>query len=172
MSSVKAIVFDWDGVLADTLWILEEIYAKMAEHFHVTNPSKGKDHFDVDWRDHWTRLGFGGRLKEVQAFYLKEVKQYEGKTQLFPGIAAMLDELGKQTKLAMLTNNYAQNIVPILEENNVHTHFAFIHDASHPYSKPDPHIITLTAERLGIKPAEMIFVGDMDKELVMAKQAE
>lgn len=171
MSKPKSLIFDWDGVLADTLWVLEEIYAKMADHFHVPNPPHGKDHFDVDWKHHWTALGFGDRLEEIQAFYLREIKAYEGKIRLFPGIAAMLDEFGKQTKIAMVTNNYAENIVPILEQNNVHTHFAFIHDAHHPYTKPDPHIITLTAERLGITPIEMIFVGDMDKELEMARKA-
>lgn len=171
MSKIKSIVFDWDGVLADTLWILEEIYATMCAHFGARNPPQGTDHFDVDWKHHWTVLGFGDRLKEVQALYLKESIKYEGKTKLFPGIAAMLDELGKRTKIAMLTNNYAENILPILEQNNVHMHFAFIHDAHHEHTKPDPHIITLTAERLGITPAEMIFVGDMDKELEMARKA-
>ena len=170
-SKIKSLIFDWDGVLADTLWVLEEIYAKMADHFQVPNPPHGKDHFDVDWKHHWTALGFADRLDEVQAFYLREIKAYEGKTKLFPGVAAMLDELAKHVKIAMVTNNYAENIDPILEENNVHMHFAFIHDAHHPCTKPDPHIITLTAERLGVSPADMIFVGDMDKELVMAKQA-
>ncbi|HLC66981.1 MAG TPA: HAD family hydrolase [Candidatus Nanoarchaeia archaeon] len=168
----KAIVFDWDGVLADTLWILEAVYREMQPYFGVQELIQGKDWFECDWKKHWRGLlGSDQRLPEVQAKYLEIIKKYDPKTEVFPGTADLIHALAAKVPLAILTNNYRQAIVPILQRNGIHERFAFIYDAHEPHIKPDPHVITLTAQRLGITPAEMIFIGDMDAELEMAKEA-
>jgi phosphoglycolate phosphatase len=167
----KAIVFDWDGVLADTLWILEEIYREMVPYFGVQEFVQGKDWFECDWKEHWRKLGCGDRLNEVQQKYLEIIKRFDPQTKMFPGMPEIIMHLGKKLPLAILTNNDADSIRPILAKHGLHNTFAFIYDAHEPHTKPDPHVITLTAERLGISPTEMIFIGDMDAEIEMAKKA-
>jgi len=169
--AIKAIVFDWDGVLVDTLEILKEVYYDMADHFNVPKPENVKDHFDISFEAHWTKLGFGDRLEEVKEYFLQHKEKFRGKGELFIGIVDMLEELGKKTTIAMITNNSKDNIVPLLEEYNIDRHFVFIHDNKYGHLKPHIHTIQVTAKQLGITPEEMIYVGDMDAELEMAKKA-
>jgi putative hydrolase of the HAD superfamily len=76
--------------------------------------------------------------------------------------AETLDELSRRGYRLAVISNADGRVESLLDSVGLHRHFEFILD-SHlvGIEKPDPRIFRLGAERLGVKPEEAVYVGDI-----------
>ena len=176
---VKVILFDLDGTLLDTLPDLNACMNAMLAHFGF--PS-------VSMRDTRLFVGHGGReftamsLPENERHRLDECYAYygdlhvhwdNGRTKMFEGESAFLQDIrARGVKTAIVTNK-AQNTTEVLCKTLLKEHaFDAVLGNSDRYPvKPDPAGTLAVLQLLGVSPAEAVFVGDGDTDVQTAKNA-
>mmetsp|Transcript_8705 Transcript_8705/g.12311 ORF Transcript_8705/g.12311 Transcript_8705/m.12311 type:complete len:287 (-) Transcript_8705:72-932(-) len=188
LSSVKGIIFDIDGTIADsgklgydaTVVVLEnngcptiteEIYH---EHTIYTTPERLARHAglvpgDVDFEAIGQKLG-----AEFDDFYVKLV---DTKTAgFYPGIDDFLNNIPSDVKIGALTNAcvaYAHAVLTVNcpvaagisgglpESGGIYDRFGSIHGADDsPKPKPYPDGLYVICKELGLKPEECVYIGD------------
>jgi len=173
---LKAIVFDYNGVLLNDLEYQVESYWKAAHDlgFHTAKatvrhyisypPAQKKDlYFKNISESEWKKI-----------FDLKERYYYQfidRKNLLFPNVETLLPSLAGHYKLALVSNT-----VRSLFERTFPHHLAglfqvtlFADEVNEP--KPSPEPLLSTVQILGISKNECCYVGDSVEDVQMAKAA-
>lgn len=85
---------------------------------------------------------------------------------------AVLERLRRRFALGVVSNFYG-NLDRILADAGLAPHLTAVLDSTVVgFSKPDPAVFALALERLGVAPAEALFVGDsLDKDIAPARRA-
>jgi len=174
----KAVIFDLDGTLADTL---EDI----ADNMNRVLAQKG---FPVHGYDAY-RYFVGNGLQNLVMQTLPETARteaiiadchnrmiaeynlnYLNKTHLYKGIQELLDALSTHgLKLAVLSNKAEQLTQKICAELLKNWKFDAIAGASDRFPrKPNPASALFIAEQLAVEPANICYVGDSDVDMKTA----
>lgn len=177
----KAVLFDLDGTLLDTIEDLADSMNAVMNELGCSPHSleeykifvgDGPDvlvtrSLPVDRRDeHTIRKGtelIGNEYK----------RRWADKTRLYPGISELLQELRRKgLKIGILSNKRHDFMEMVI------SHFfpGFVFDAiegsgSKFPKKPDPTGALDIARRFGLKPDEIIYCGDSDTDMMTAKAA-
>ncbi len=191
---MKAIIFDCDGVLADTErdghrvafnkafekkggateWGVE-LYGKLLE------VSGGKERM----RHYFDSHGWPGDVEDKDAF-IKELHKLKtdffmqiiesGELPLRPGVARLVDEaIAADVTLAVCSTSHerAVNLVAekLLGPKRKACFSAILAGDVVSKKKPDPEIYNLASERLKLKPSECVVIEDNRNGLLSAKAA-
>jgi phosphoglycolate phosphatase/pyrophosphatase PpaX len=165
---VKAILFDLDGTLTDTLPL---VIASLNE---ALAPVWGGPRSESEIR----RL-FGppeGRLIAQQApddpaaverFYEAYRRLHAVRARVFPGVRPMLSTLWERgLRLGLVTNKGRRSTLITLEEFGLRRFFRTIVDGDHvEQPKPAPDGILLALRELGVTARDAAYVGDMPSDL-------
>ncbi len=177
----KAIVFDLDGTLVDSV-------ADLAAALNAVLERKGLRAHTLDE----VRRMIGGGVqvllqrahraqghtladdaaaplaKTFLAYYRPRATQT---TALYPGAAELIEELARGgAKLAICTNKPTDISVAILETLGIAHHFAAIVGAEEGRPrKPDPAALRLALERLSTAPQESVMIGDSGADVGCAR---
>ncbi len=115
---------------------------------------------------------------EQQAILRKLFDRYYGEVAeegsfLFPAVADTLGALHAQgLPLALVTNKPTPFVAPILESLDIAKYFTVVIGGDDVKNKkPHPEPLLLVAEKLGLAPAELLFVGDSRNDIQAAKAA-
>ena len=115
---------------------------------------------------------------EQQAILRKLFDRYYGEVAeegsfLFPAVADTLGALhAKGLPLALVTNKPTPFVAPILASLDIAKYFTVViggDDVKN--STPHPEPLLLVAEKLGLAPADLLFVGDSRNDIQAAKAA-
>lgn len=88
-----------------------------------------------------------------------------------PGVHALLSALGGKHRLGIVSNNRAR-IRRTLEEAELLPYFSAVTISEEAgVEKPDPRILAMTCEALGVAPAESLYVGDHPFDVLCAERA-
>jgi HAD superfamily hydrolase (TIGR01509 family) len=181
---VPALIFDCDGVLADT---------ERDGHRPAFNQAFAEAGLDVVWdeAEYGRRLQIGGgkeriaslfddaedRAEEILALHKRKTSIYKeivraGKLPPRPGIARIVEEaLAAGWVLAVASTSAEESVRAVLEhavgEENAAEFAVFAGDVV-PAKKPDPAIYLLTLERLGLAPSDAIVIEDSRNGLLAA----
>ncbi len=82
----------------------------------------------------------------------------------FEGAAEVLQSLGKQYKLGIITNGPSFGQRKKLDQSGLRNYFAeeaIIVSGDFGYKKPDLRLFQVAMERLGVQPEESVYVGDI-----------
>lgn len=169
---IKAVVFDFDGVLVDTLPATASIYRIILKKYGKQSytDEEFRDIFDSDWREVLKSLGLGSpeQIADSERIYMKEIAKLDH--PIFPQVKETLAELKKNYKIAIASNNGEENIKKRLKELQILDYFDEIVDCSYGI-KPDPGQLIEVMKRLDVKPEETVFVGDMEGDVKTARNA-
>ena len=173
---LKFIVFDYNGVLANDLWIHAEAYyrtgldlgfpvtrEKIAPYLSTSPEEKRVLIFGDISDETWSRV------KERHA---ENYRKIAGENDLlFPDTEAVLKSLMERYSVGVLSNTrrwyFDQFFPPHLAERLAGT--VFFEDMRIP--KPSPEAYLALLDRLGIEPEESCYVGDAVSDIRMAKDA-
>lgn len=185
---MPALIFDCDGVLADT---------ERDGHRPAFNQAFAEAGLDVVWdeEEYGRRLQIGGgkeriaslfddagdHADQILALHKRKTALYKeivraGKLPGRPGIARIVDEaLAAGWTLAVASTSAEESVRAVLEhavgEANA-TRFAVFAGDIVPAKKPDPAIYRLTLDALGLAPADAIVIEDSRNGLRAAVGAE
>ncbi len=158
---IKAVMFDFDGTLADTRYILYKVYGRLAQKYNL----KAVSNQDLERLSH---LPLQERLKKtgVSIYKLPRLARETGQlfgdyiesAEPFPGINRLLEILkSRDLLLSIVSSNTEQNINRFLEVNNLEF-FDHIRCTSSIFGKN--RAIKTAIKELRLKNYEAVYVGD------------
>lgn len=175
----KAIIFDLDGTLADTLagiaWSMNHILEQLGLPAHETDAYRRmigdgarklvQRALPDDWAD---------RVDEISAMYLPLLEREGAKrSTVFAGVPAMLEQLSTRgVRLAVLSNKPHDATRDVVDHLFPDHPFAIVrgHIDRTPV-KPDPASAREVLGELGIESSEAWYVGDSDVDMQTAHNA-
>jgi HAD superfamily hydrolase (TIGR01509 family) len=171
-TSLKGVLFDWDGTLlnsyaADTAaylamfeqmqipWGVTELEAHYSPNwYHVYRaanlPRKRWQAADKAWRDHYARH----------------------RPKLLPGARRVLSVLARRHALGLVTSGDRDRVHRQLRGFELWNHFAArVCSGDTRLRKPHPAPLRLALRQMGLRPDETVYVGDSPEDLQMARSA-
>ena len=171
---MKAVVFDWDGTLVDTLDALYRANVAVLEGFGLPfDEALYRRHYAPDWRVMYGRLGIPPeRLDEANERWLSHYDAAVGLAP-FAGVELALRRLSAHgTVLGLVTAGHRSVVEPQLESTGLGTLLPVrVFGDDLPVHKPDPEPLRVALRRLGLaeRPADSVYVGDAPDDMRMAR---
>jgi beta-phosphoglucomutase len=181
-ADAKAVIFDLDGVIADTAVVHLAAWKRLASELRVPFDSrtaerlKGVDRMGsleilLEGSDktfsHAEKVALGDRKN---TYYVEQIQHF-GPQDLLPGARAAVESVraaGLKTALA----SASRNAPTLLEKMGIAELFDYVVDAAKvERSKPDPEIFLAAAKGVGIAPAFCIGVEDAEAGVAGIKAA-
>ncbi len=178
---IKAIIFDWDGVIYDTLRVqllserdyLKFYGIKLNEQFRKVT---GKEFTLNNYKDFISELNhysqFYSKLHPQEVWnedlankiFLNNVEQ----SFVFPEMNELLNNLkSKGYKIGLVTLNFKELIKQKISFNFDYA----VYNKDVKNHKPDPEGLNLCLKRLNVKPENALFIGDMPTDGQAARNA-
>jgi len=178
----KAILFDLDGTLLDTIADLTEAANLMLAELGRPPLSQARVHNfvgrginDLVHRclaesSEPSTAEIGAARELFRSHYVRVNGQT---TQPYPGVPDVLATLAARgMKMAVVTNKSGIFTLPLLQQFDLERYFgAFVYGDTLPVKKPDPAVIHHACGLLGAKPEESLMIGDSINDSAAARAA-
>ncbi len=191
VESLKLLVFDLDGTLADTAKDLcNSVNAALAQTNRAPLPDEVIAGFVGNGAPMLVRRTLAAEngipvdevdeaeLATTYAFFLEHYREHKlDFTRAYPGALESLEALrlmpdGTPRTLAVLTNKPVRPARAVCEGLGIGSYFVEIYGGdSLPVKKPDPMGLRLLMEQAGVKPEETVMVGDSKVDVATARNA-
>ncbi len=169
MSSILAVLFDCDGVIADSEESWNEIDREHLNFYGVPD-YRGEHKPQVIGKSFALAGGFYRDLFKIETPLEEMIEQrtgvaakfYAETIPTFESVADVLGELRERgLKLALATSSVGRLIHPFLERNNIAQFFDFVVTGEQvEHGKPHPDIYLKAAAGVGTDPAQCLVVED------------
>ena len=180
MSTRKAIIFDLDGTLLDTLTdIMESVNTVLERYNFPTHELQAYKYFIGNGIAVLTRKAFPQDISEEDfQQYLAEVnaeyaKRQTLKTRPYEGVPEMLSKMNRRgVKLTILSNKPHEFAVPTVQHFFPNIDFAVVFGSREGIPrKPAPDAVFEILAMLKISKDEVLYVGDTATDMLTAKAA-
>ncbi|MFP3978068.1 HAD family hydrolase [Marinobacter sp. KMM 10035] len=174
---VKAVIFDWDGTLVDSVDHIAESLHQAATDlgYPALEREAYRDIIGLGMVEALERLYPGlGRdeitsIREGYANYF--FRKITTPQNLFEGMAdVVLDLQSSGRGCSVATGKSRRGLEPALVSSGLGPHFDITRCADETRSKPDPRMLEEILLFYGIKPAEAVMIGDTRYDLEMAQR--
>ncbi len=153
----EAVIFDWDGTLADTRQViviafqkaLSEINCKVSDGYIERRIGIGAaDTFRDTLRS--AKMQFDEKLIQHLIERKSQLEiELTNQVKLFPGAKELLEALHGKVKMGLASMNNRSVIIHLLKANDLEKYFdAVLTAESISHSKPDPEIFLKAASKL------------------------
>ncbi len=184
---LRAVIFDLDGVLADSEPWWNKIDAKLLAEYGVDYHGEyHREVLGVSYRlaveFYYTRFGISVPTEElVKRRGEIATEFFANRVGLFPNAKRVLEELRKirlpgsdmKLRLALATSSVSTSARPFLDRHHLTRFFDVVVTGDEiERGKPEPDIYLSTAEKLGLRPNECLVVEDSLSGIAAAKAAK
>ncbi|MDR0577184.1 MAG: phosphoglycolate phosphatase [Candidatus Accumulibacter sp.] len=182
---VRAVLFDLDGTLLDTVPDLHAAVCGMLADL-------GRPALPLDAVSRYVGRGVANLIKRALAdsldaaddgspapadalasFRRHYARENGRRAQFFPGVREGLEAIrGMGLPMAVITNKAGMFTGPLLEMTALAEFFSVVVSGGDlPRHKPDPMPLTWACGRLGVSPADALFIGDSVNDFLAARAA-
>ncbi len=173
MMTIKAVIFDLDGVIVSTDEFHYQAWKKMSDeegipfNHTINNRLRGVSRMEslniiLERAEREYTAEEKQALAERKNEYYKQSLVQLTPDDLLPGAKRAIDEL-KQRKVKIAIGSSSKNTPTILKQIGLADAFDAVADGNDiTHSKPDPEVFLLAASKLGIPPEECLVVEDAE----------
>lgn len=165
--TVKAILFDFDGVIVDSVNIKTEAFRELfsdekkhiqkIEDFHLANGGMSRfKKFEIIHRDILQKPLSDKQLKELGERFSQLVEQKVKECEYIPGAFEFIQKYSQQIPLFVASGTPQDELQSITAQRGLTMYFKEIHGT--PRGKPE--IIRDILSRYALRAEEMPFIGD------------
>jgi HAD superfamily hydrolase (TIGR01509 family) len=177
----QAVIFDLDGLIADTEIIESRSFIKLLEE-HGISPKLGShglihkvggsNNYFEEFKKEYDINETVENIRDKKRAYYKDIIESEG-LEPYPGFLDLIELLKKENFIIALASNRGEPQVHlILEVLKVKHFFQNIIGANEQRRrKPFPDVYLETAKAIGVKPEDCIVLEDADVGIIAAKAA-
>ena len=174
--AIRAIIFDIDGVLADSreavVWNTSELLAEFGfdatdEAVRMMSSAHSADSVLVSLAP---SLGQNRELLRKMLSRLSEKTAQNIRLVKPTSLAAKIPLLAGKYRLAAASNRKSSANM-VLRKLGIARHFSAVVTSGDAPAKPDPGMLLLALEKIGVGASEAIFVGDNPEDGLAAKRA-
>jgi len=174
-TKTKLIIFDYDGVIVDSIPLIKSFYDMIIEKYNkkrVLTLDEFRKIMELEWWKTLKAVGFttDDEITQISREFHLYMTEYRDRISLINGMKDVIEKLWKNYKLAIVSNSREDFITERLSYFNMLYRFEFVVDNSYGL-KPEPTQIHVCLKKLGIKPEEAVMIGDMEGDIVAAKKA-
>ena len=173
----RAIVFDWDGTLADSTALIAGALQNACAAIGCTVPSETDARYVIglglaDALAH-VAPGLGAdEQRALTAHYRRHYLDGEAAIPLFEGAPALLEDLDAAGfLLGVATGKTRVGLDRAIVANGLSGRFHATRCADEGFPKPHPDMLLALMDRLGVVPAETLMIGDTTHDLDLARNA-
>lgn len=173
----KAVIFDYDGVIVDSLEVNFQIYNDICRKLDkpcFNSLQKYIEMLNGNWRTFWKNIGIVTDKERAIAthLYKEGIFRLWDRISLIEGTDKVIPELSGKYRLGIVTNTHKNFILDKLRECALITHFESIVDwFSVRNRKPHPDQLMVSMKELKSRPEETAYIGDMVEDIMAGRNA-
>jgi len=176
----SAVIFDWDGTLADTREIIVHSFQKVLRKIGCRVSDEFLERLiGIGARNMFKKsLEATGRMYDEEMIdnLLKEKMEIHleltPKVKLFDGAISLLESLRPKVKIALATMSNRKVIDKMLKEKGIQNYFDYVLTADEVKNpKPDPEAFLKCAEAIECEPEKCVVVEDSIFGVIAARRA-
>lgn len=176
---IKAVIFDYDGVLNNSLSDLRkvwnEFYNQGISTKYFETDKEFSNCFQGDPMKNLLSVGVSKEnISKCHNIIREMLPELDKEAELYPGVDNLLKKLkNKGYKVGIVSNSLKDMMIYKLKKHDLNDYVDFIigHDeVKNP--KPDSEGLLKCMKELKVKPSETIYVGDMESDVKAGKSAD
>lgn len=167
----KAILFDMDGVLVDSLdswWLSLNSALEVYNQKKISRDEFIKKYWGHDLYDNIKKMKLP---LEIARFCNNLYGNNIGRIKIYKETKPTLEKL-KKYKKAIITNTPKDCAIQILKKFDIEKFFEFVMTSDDvTMAKPNPEIVLKSCKRLKVDPKDIVLVGDTDSDVKAGRKA-
>ena len=168
-----AVVFDWDGTIADTMALIYRVNVRVLGRHGITLTREWfDDHYTPDWRRSYAELGVPEHLWDETARHWSD-EMARRRPRALPWARGGLRRLqARGVRLGLVTASTRAVVAPSITRLGLDGLFATTWCSDDvERGKPHPEGLLRALDVLGVTPERAVYVGDTPTDLEMAVAA-